>query len=85
MLSNKGATRAAKLRGYMASKSFALGFADVRNGHPFRELEDTREAWRYERGRHFACIYKGPLKVDRRVTYDAIEAAVYAKRQNWTI
>jgi len=67
-------TQQTKILGIMASKAFRLGVEDVRNGNPFRDFTDVNNAWAYERGRLFACVYRGPVKHDRRVTYEALVA-----------
>lgn len=54
------------------SKAFNLGVEDVRKGRPFRYDIPEAEEWNYIRGRHFAQIYRGPIKAGRSVRYDAI-------------
>lgn len=69
-------TKSVKARGIMSSRAFVDGFTDVRKGKPFQYdySQDLDTQWAYERGRILACTFNGPLKSDRRVTYEAIMA-----------
>ena len=70
----------------MNCSAFVAGYTDKRKGKPWREdLSGLRGAvkgsipdWSYERGRQFAVIYQGPLKVNRRVAADAYRAYIQA-------
>lgn len=58
----------------VGSKCFALGYADAHKGRPFREWRTAQDGWNYERGRLFAALYGGPLKINRRVCHHALVA-----------
>lgn len=73
-MANYGSTVTVKLRGMMNSHAFSRGFADVREGKPFRDDWPSETAWRYERGRLLACVYPGPLREGRAVSLAAIWA-----------
>lgn len=83
------ATKNQKLRGVMASAAFSRGFSEARKGKPI-EYEaytdsNSNDQWNYERGRLLAMIYDGPLKEDRRVTYQAMTACAEAIQRGWLI
>lgn len=53
----------------LRSGPFVAGFKSSRTGGPwaYDAYPSARDQTRYERGRHFAVIYKGPLKDGRRL------------------
>jgi hypothetical protein len=72
-------TKNVKIKSIMHCGPFVIGFNEVREGVPFgydkfitydKHLTGCPQ-WSYERGRMFACIYKGPLKNGKKLTYDA--------------
>ena len=69
--------KSCSLRGVMASAAFSKGFHDARAGKPFDydaypNSDSANEQWNYERGRILGMIYKGPLKINRRVSNSAL-------------
>lgn len=82
------AIKKGKLRGQMTSAAFNRGFEDARKGKPLNyDAYDGKlnDQWNYERGRMFAMLYGGPLKENRRVTYQAIMECSKAISAGWII
>lgn len=74
--------RTVKVATVMKSAAFRKGFNDVRSNRPFDyDYVDKNlgEAWRYERGRLLAIVYKGELKKGNSVYPQAITAYVAAQ------
>jgi hypothetical protein len=67
-------TRAVSIRTIVASREFARGFEEVRNGLPFNPDNDE---WEYERGRCFGFIapLDMPLRVGRALNPQALKLA----------
>lgn len=61
----------------LSSRPFGRGFSDYRAGRPLRDdlFYRINDQWSYERGRMFAALYQGALRVNRRLAWDAIQAA----------
>jgi len=73
--------RATTVLAMMRAAAFRRGFEDVKRGRPFAlDAFDIDNHWQYERGRQFACIFDGQLKVGRRVTRAAHEAYCAARK-----
>jgi hypothetical protein len=70
------------LRKVLSSRPFGRGFSDYRTGKPFDPdaFHNTNEQWSYERGRMFAAWYAGALRINRRLSHDAMVAASDALR-----
>ena len=66
----------------MARAAFRRGFDDVRAGRPFDPdaFIKGNDQWLYERGRQFAVVFGGTLKVGRSITREAHVAMIHAKR-----
>jgi hypothetical protein len=61
----------------MRSTPFNLGFQEIRKGKPLNYdafPHDCNAQWQYERGRQFAYVFGGKLKVNNKLSYYAIEA-----------
>ena len=67
----------------LSSRPFGRGFSDYRAGRPFRDdlFYRLNDQWAYERGRMFAALYQGDLRIRRRIAWDAIQAAREALHQ----
>jgi hypothetical protein len=67
-------TRSVSTRSIVASKEFARGFEEVRNGLPFNPDNDE---WDYERGRCFGFIapLDMPLRIDGKLNPKALKLA----------
>jgi hypothetical protein len=67
-------TRAVTLRSIVASKAFARGLREVRNGIPFDPDNGT---WNYERGRCFGFIapIDMPLRIGKSLNPKALKLA----------
>ena len=65
------------LRKVLSSRPFGRGFSAYRNGEPFDPdaFHSINEQWSYERGRMFAAWYAGALRINRRLSHDAMVAA----------
>lgn len=78
-----------KIKDLLNSDSFCKGFDDVRNKKPFDynyvDLNASNKAWLYERGRMLAMFYKGNLKENGTVAFDAILAYVAGRRENFIL
>jgi len=69
-------------RQVMSCAAFVAGFKDYNKGKPIDEKwnehrtikQPVNHAWRYERGRQFAVLFKQPLKHGRHVRGEAIAA-----------
>jgi hypothetical protein len=72
------------LHSIVASKEFALGVEEVRNGLPFNPDNDS---WNYERGRCFGFIapLDMPLRIGRRLNPKALKLAGAAFSRNLLI
>ena len=62
----------------LRSAAFMRGVREARAGIPmdysaYENEPNTRNRWKYERGRQFGLIYKGPIKDKARVRWDAVE------------
>ena len=70
------------LRKVLSSRPFGRGFSDYRAGKPFEAeaYRFTNDQWAYERGRMFAAWYAGALRINRRLSHDAMVAASDALR-----
>lgn len=58
---------------------FVRGFKEAQNGIPMdydAYYDSVRDRESYERGRQFGCVYKGTLKIGKKVTYEA-QSALY--------
>lgn len=78
-------TTSGKAESVMRTACFVKGFKDKKAGKPIKYdayLFRTNDAWNYERGRLFACIYDGPLKDGNRLTWQARQAFQAALRSN---
>jgi len=76
-------TVARKATAAMRSAPFGLGFREARKGKPLNYdafPRDTNAQWQYERGRLFAHIFAGKLKVNNKLSCYAIEAFYDAMR-----
>ena len=53
--------------------AFVRGFKEVQNGIPmdYDAYNNIAEMEGYERGRQFGCVYKGALKIGKKVTWEA--------------
>ncbi len=82
MAGNARSTTQSTLLSIMRRKPFVRGFADVRAGHPFDPdaFVEGNDQWLYERGRQFAVVFGGTLKVGRSITQEAHVAMIHAKR-----
>ena len=65
------------LAAIMRRRAFVVGFNDAVSGHPMRseylDNQDGRQAWSYERGRHFGILRPDiVLKDGNKVRRDAI-------------
>ena len=62
-------TKLTTLRSVLHSKAFMMGYADVREGRPFRydHFDNTNDQWNYERGRIYASASNAPVKIQGRV------------------
>jgi len=71
------ARTAVSTRDIVASKEFARGLDEVRNGLPFNPDNDS---WNYERGRCFGFIapLDMPLRIGRKLNPKALKLAVAA-------
>jgi hypothetical protein len=67
-------TRPVTIRDIVASKEFARGVNEVRNGLPF---DADNGDWNYERGRCFGFIAPSdmPLRIDRKLNPRALKLA----------
>jgi len=59
------------------SEAFNKGFKEAKAGIPYDDKKysgygETNEQWNYERGRHFAFIFNGVIKIGKRVHYLAV-------------
>ena len=76
-MSNESNRVQVSLSKVLGSRPFGRGFADYRAGRPFRDdlFYRLNDQWAYERGRMFAALYQGSLRSNRRLAWDAIQAA----------
>lgn len=79
-------TKRGSIKLTLKSVPFRKGFEDSIAGKPFDydyvDRSPTKDSWRYERGRLFATIYKGKLKVGNRVEDTAVSAYISARREH---
>lgn len=78
-------TVSGKAEAAMRSACFVRGFKDKKANKPIQYdayLFKTNDAWNYERGRLFACVYDGPLKNGNKLTWQAKRAFNDALRAN---
>lgn len=79
-------TKRTKVTETLRSAPFRKGFDDARAGKPFDykwiDTVSRSEAWRYERGRLLATLYKGKLKTGNRVELGAIAAYKLARKEH---
>ena len=70
------------LRKVLGSRPFGRGFSEYRAGKPLDPdaFWRTNDQWAYERGRMFAAWYAGALRINRRLSHDAMVAASDALR-----
>ncbi len=73
----QASTRRVSYRSIVASREFALGFAEVRTGLPFNPDNDE---WNYERGRCFGMIapIDMPLRIGGKLNPKALKLAEMA-------
>ena len=74
---NEANRKPVTLLSVISSRPFGRGFSSYRNGEPFDPDAFYRlnDQWAYERGRMFAAFYSGALRQNRRLAWDAIQAA----------
>lgn len=81
MISKQVRTRRVSTRTIVASRAFARGLDEVRNGLPFNPDDDE---WDYERGRCFGFIapLDMPLRIGRKLNPKALKLAeaAFARR-----
>lgn len=61
----------------LRAKTFRLGYEEAKRGLPLdpdRYGANSNERWQYERGRQFAFIFDGTLKIGRQINYQAFYA-----------
>jgi hypothetical protein len=66
------------------SKAFGEGFREAKNGLPLdydKYHTKPDDQWNYERGRLFAQLFDGDIKVNRRLTRQSQWAFVLALRE----
>lgn len=84
--STQAETKRINIRETLRSKPFRKGFDDAAAGKSFDYSYIDRvkpsEAWRYERGRLLAMVYKGKLKTGNRIENSAIDAYKNARREH---
>jgi hypothetical protein len=70
-------TRPVSIHSIVASREFARGFYEVRNGLPF---DPDNDEWDYERGRAFGFIapLNMPLRIGGRLNPNALKLATAA-------
>ena len=56
----------------LRSAAFAKGYREAHRGLPLVEVGDTCQQWNYERGRLFAAVFRGDLRVRRRIRMEAL-------------
>jgi hypothetical protein len=69
----------------LRSAAFMRGVREARAGIPmdysaYENEPNTRNRWKYERGRQFGLIYKGAIKDGNRVLWGAVEGMGEALR-----
>ncbi len=81
-MSNAANRRKVSVRKVLSSRPFGRGFSDYRAGKALGPdaFHSISEQWAYERGRMFAAWYQGALRINRRLSHDAIVAASDALR-----
>lgn len=64
------------LRFVMMKASFRKGYESFKEGLPFdsEAFTEWNEQWNYERGRQFAACYTGAIKINRRISLEALVA-----------
>jgi hypothetical protein len=84
MIRKQVRTRPATIHSIVASKEFARGVDEVRNGLPFNPDNDE---WDYERGRCFGFIapLDMPLRIGRALNPKALKLAVAAFERKFLI
>ena len=77
MTREQALTRSVSIRDIVASREFARGLNEVRNGLPFNP---DNEEWNYERGRCFGFIapLDMPLRIGTRLNPKALKLAQIA-------
>jgi len=82
-------TRTVRASTLMGNQTFAIGFNEVLKGLPcdpdrFCHMQGDKRhngPWAYERGRQFACIWRGTLKHGHKVNPEALKAYMQARRE----
>jgi hypothetical protein len=77
---NVSNTRNATLRSMLNKAAFIVGYRQAKEGKPFDpDWGDTiNNQWYYERGRLFAQLYDDKIKINRKVSYRAINTMQHA-------
>lgn len=79
-------TKMISLKSLMHRSSFVKGFNEALSGKPmdydlYNDGRQDNDRFAYERGRQFACLYKGKIKNNKKVCWDALDSmrnAVYS-------
>ena len=75
------------LKSVMHTAPFNRGFKEALAGKPmdYNAYDYQNDQFAYERGRHFAALYQGTIKNNKKIRYEALDKFNEAVYKNYII